>query len=132
MPNGRRTPGGVTRLSITVPRVLYEQYEEVTEIDSPSELVTRALNEAVRAYTGRPSIYYSICKLRDDLERQMTSKEVREFVVFTQTEPVEHILDMLHPHDTLPILTKGEAIVEVDDPQWCECEFTGDDDPHLS
>ncbi len=125
MPNGRRTPGGVTRLSITVPRVLYEQYEEVTEIDSPSELVTRALNEAVRAYTGRPSHYSSICKLRDDLERQMTSKEVREFVVFTQTEPVEHMLDMTHPHDTDPI-------VEGDDPQWCECEFTGDDDPHLT
>jgi len=106
MPYGRRTPGGVTRLSITVPRVLYEQYEEVTEIDSPSELVTRALIEAVRAYTGRPSHYSSICKLRDDLEGEMTSKEVREFVYFAETNPDEPGLvpwiegDDIDPHLT--------------------------------
>jgi hypothetical protein len=74
----------------------------------------------------------------------MTSKEVREFVVFTQTEPVEHILDMTHPHDTLPIgieemsdeeaghLGQASLHLEPGEELWCECEFTGDDDPHLT
>jgi len=83
MSTGRRTPGGVTRLSITVPRVLYEEYEEQTGFDSPSELITHALMDAVTSRSHRPSRYLALEKLRDTLEGEMRTAEVQDFVYFS-------------------------------------------------
>lgn len=119
MSKGRRTPGGVTRLSITVPQVLYEEYEEQTGFESPSELVTHALMDAVTSRSHRPSRYLTISELLDALEGKMRAAEVQDFVYFSDKE-LSELSDEEAGHlaQKLLHLEPGEEL-------WIE----GDDDP---